>query len=118
MQSFRTSWIAGRHGGAVRLLAIALAAVVFAAPSVRAAVINYGNSGDIPPGITFTNVMESSGTDPVPLYGPPSYFTTGMDFDPPSFVASATDGAGDITDGQLNFGDVASAIRCGGNEAG
>jgi len=82
-----------------------LAVIIFAVPlASRAAVINYGNSPDVPPGITFTNVMESSGTDPVPLYGPPSYFTTGMDFDPTGFVAAATDGAGDITDGQLNFG--------------
>ena len=85
-------------------LVVALALAVVACPGASwAATINYGNSGDIPPGITFSNVTESSGTDPVPLYGPPSYFTTGMDFDPMGFVSSAGGGASDFTDGQLNF---------------
>jgi hypothetical protein len=49
------------------------------------------------------NVTESSGTDPVPLYGAPDPFVTGLDFDPITFVASAAGGGADITDGQLNF---------------
>ena len=86
------------------LLVVVGATVLFAAPGpLQAAIINYGGSPDIPPGITFSDVMESSGTDPVPLYGPPSYFTTGMDFNPATFVSSATGGAQDFTDGQLNF---------------
>ena len=89
-----------------------LGAVVAAAlltSSVQAAVINYGNSPVIPPGIQFQDVKESSGTDAVPLYGAPDYFTIGVDFDPTTFVATASGGAADITDGQLNFtlsGDI------------
>jgi PEP-CTERM motif len=80
------------------------AVIALLAPSaVRAASISYGNSPVIPPGVTFINVTESSGTDAVPLYGPPSYFTTGVDFDPTGFVATANGGAADLTDGQLNF---------------
>ncbi|MGB7158282.1 MAG: PEP-CTERM sorting domain-containing protein [Tepidisphaeraceae bacterium] len=79
---------------------------LLAASVATAAPINYGNSPNLPPGITFINVTESSGTDAVPLYGAPGYFNTGIDFDPTSFVASGTAGSGDITDGQLNFGVV------------
>lgn len=72
--------------------------------TTNAASISYGNFGPIPPGVTFTNVTESSGTDAVPLFGPPTPFVTGLDFDPANFIASANGGASDITDGQLNFG--------------
>lgn len=83
---------------------VVLLTILMVAPSaVRAAAINYGNSAVIPPGVTFLSVTESSGTDPVPLYGPPAYYTTGMNFTPTGFVASATGGASDVTDGQLNF---------------
>src|SRR3954452_22319648 len=71
--------------------------------AVHAASINYGNFGPIPPGITFLNVTESSGTDPVPLYGPPAPTPNGLDWDPASFAAFSTGGTNDITDGQLNF---------------
>src|SRR4029077_1924023 len=57
----------------------------------------------VPPGVTFIGVTESSGTDPVPLYGPPTPFSVGLDFDPMNFVATATGGASDVTDGQLNL---------------
>jgi hypothetical protein len=71
--------------------------------AAEAASINYGNFGPVPPGISFLSVTESSGTDPVPLYGPPSPFAIGLDFDPMNFVAtSASGGPPDITDGQLN----------------
>jgi hypothetical protein len=92
-----------RFSVAAALFAVVLLIGVFARPLQAAMIISYGGSGDIPPGITFSNVFESSGTDPVPLYGPPSFFATGMDFDPMTFVSSATGGAQDITDGQLNF---------------
>jgi hypothetical protein len=88
-----------------RLCALAMffsAAVLAAGPAAHAALINYG---DFPaPPVTFTQVTESSGTDPVPLYGPPAPFAVGLNFTPTSFVSSATGGAADITDGQLNFG--------------
>lgn len=83
--------------------ALALALLAFA-PIARAASISYGNFGPISPGLTFTGVTESSGTDAVPLYGAPTPYVTGLDFDPKSFVASGAGGAADITDGQLNFG--------------
>jgi hypothetical protein len=68
-----------------------------------AATISYGNFGPVAPGITFVNVTESSGTDPLPLFGPPDPFSVGLDFDPTSFVSTANGGAQDVTDGQLNF---------------
>ncbi len=83
--------------------ALVVALLAFA-PVVRAASINYGNFGPIAPGLTFTAVTESSGTDVVPLYGAPAPYVTGLDFDPKSFVASGAGGTADITDGQLNFG--------------
>jgi hypothetical protein len=79
------------------------AAALLCSSPVRAAAINYGNFGPIPPGIAFQNVIESSGTDPVPMFGPPTTFPIGMNFNPMSFVSSATGGASDITEGQLNF---------------
>jgi hypothetical protein len=88
-----------------RLCALAMffsVAVMAAGPAAKAALINYG---DFPaPPVVFQQVTESSGTDPVPLYGAPTPFITGLDFTPTSFVSSATGGAADITDGQLNFG--------------
>src|SRR5438270_709188 len=90
-----------------RLIALATffsAAVLAAGPAAHAATINYGDFPVPPAGITFQQVTESSGTDPVPLYGPPTPFVVGLDFDPTSFVSSSTNGAADITDGQLNFG--------------
>jgi hypothetical protein len=61
------------------------------------------------PGITFDDVRESSGTDPVPLYGPPALISIGLDFDPSAFVATANGGTQDITDGQLNLTLTAGA---------
>src|SRR5690242_20438421 len=67
----------------------------------NAASISYGNFA-APPATMFLNVTESSGTDAVPLYGPPAPFATGLDFDP-QMVAFYAGGAADVTDGQLNF---------------
>jgi hypothetical protein len=67
-----------------------------------AATISYPNQGPVG-GVTFTDIFESSGTDPVPLYGPPAAFTIGLDFDPANFVSTANSGALDVTDGQINF---------------
>jgi hypothetical protein len=90
-----------------RLMALAatLSVAVFAAGSAaHAALINYGDFPVLSDGITFQQVTESSGTDPVPLYGPPTPFAVGLDFAPASFISSSSGGSGDITDGQLNFG--------------
>jgi hypothetical protein len=70
--------------------------------SSAAATISYADQGPVG-GVTFTAISESSFTDPVPLYGPPSPFTIGLDFDPMNFGATANGGAMDVTDGQLNF---------------
>jgi hypothetical protein len=82
---------------------IALLSLAAAATPVFAASINYGNFGPVVPGVQFLGVTESSGTDPVPMYGPPAPFATGLDFDPIGFVSTSTGGAPDITDGQLNL---------------
>ncbi len=77
--------------------------LAFVASATHAATINYGDFNVPSAGIMFQDVKESSGTDAVPLYGPPDPYVIGLDFDPTSFVANATGGASDITDGQLNF---------------
>ncbi len=91
-----------------RLFSASAAALVLAfmatfAAVAQAASISYGDFGPISPGISFLDVTESSGTDPVPLYGSPAPYVTGLDFNPKNFVASAAGGGADITDGQMNF---------------
>lgn len=82
----------------------ALAAATCTSSSV-AGTISYGDFGpDFPPGITmYQDVQESSGTDAVPLYGAPTVSGDKLDFDPAGYVAYATAGGSDITDGQLNL---------------
>jgi hypothetical protein len=82
--------------------ALGLALIGLFCASVQAASINYGNFGPVG-GVSFLQVTESSGTDPVPIYGAPSPFSVGLDFNPTSFTASAIGGGADLTDGQLNF---------------
>jgi hypothetical protein len=84
-------------------LAMGLTVVALLTQLASGATINYGNFGPVPPGVSFLQVEESSGTDPVPLYGPPTPFATGLDFNPANFLATAAGGTVDITDGQLNF---------------
>ena len=93
------------------LLAVAClaATALLSSAAARAATINYGNFGPVPPGVTFEQVKEFSGTDPVPLFGPPDPFSVGLDFEP-TFVATSNGGASDITDGQLNFGILAPVV--------
>jgi hypothetical protein len=94
------------------------AILVALAPSLALATsINYGNFPVPGTGVMFLNVTESSGTDAVPLYGPPVPFAVGLDFDPKSFVASGTGGGADITDGQLNF-TVMGSVGPGGTGVG
>lgn len=84
-------------------LALGLAVLGLISSAVHAATINYGDFGPVPPGVSFLDVEESSGTDPVPLYGPPVPFSVGLDFNPTNYVASSVNGGADLTDGQLNF---------------
>jgi len=83
----------------------ALALLIIGLPAAaRAASISYPPVGPLPPGYTFTNIVESSVTDGVPLYGAPSPIVVGLGFTPtPTFSAASTNGGADITDGQLNF---------------
>lgn len=87
------------------MLKAALAAcLAFSTLSSTAASVNYGDFSDVPPGtVMYLDVTESSGTDPVPLYGGPTIFGNLLDFDPTSFAADATDGNSELVDGQLNF---------------
>jgi hypothetical protein len=78
-------------------------ALLISGVAAKAASISYGNSPIVAPGLQFFNVTESSSTDPVPLFSAPSYFASGIDFNPASFGASGSGGGSDITDGQLNF---------------
>jgi hypothetical protein len=100
-----------RWGTVFTLVLTAAAAAMtqgIAASTARADNIDYGDSPEVPPGVRFLDVIESSGTDAVPLLGQPDYFTTGIDFDPLGFTATETGGASDITEAQLNF-TIASA---------
>jgi hypothetical protein len=83
----------------------ALALMLIGMPAIAgAASISYPAVGPIPPGLTFTNIVESSGTDGVPLYGSPSPIVVGLAFNPtPAFSATSTNGGADLTDGQLNY---------------
>jgi hypothetical protein len=84
---------------------VLLASIPGTAGTVVAAPIHYGDFGpDFPPGgVAYLDVTESSGTDATPLFGVPALTANTLDFDPVGFAASATDGASDVTDGQLNF---------------
>lgn len=88
------------------LLCRALTLIIFPGLSATigsAASIDYGDFGPVPPGVRFNGVTESSGSDAVPLYGAPTAFSVGLDFDPTSFSAFGNGGSNDITDGQLNL---------------
>ena len=91
-----TKWACSRAG------AIGLVFLLCWAQNTLGATINYGNFGPVAPGITFLDVEESATSDPLPLFGPPTPFITGLDFDPQNFGATASGGTFDTTDGQLN----------------
>ena len=97
----------GRRGAASRAVLLVLCAalvMLMAVSASRAAgIISYGNFGPVAPGVSFLQVEESSATDTPPLFGPPTPFSVGLDFDPQTFAAFASGGSQDITDGQLNF---------------
>ncbi len=85
--------------------------LALAASATQGASINYGNFNSNPPGTMFLGVTESSGTDAVPLYGPPTFVGTELGFSPsPAFSANANGGTVDVTDGQLNYTIMSSAI--------
>ncbi|MEQ8210882.1 MAG: hypothetical protein RH917_13735 [Lacipirellulaceae bacterium] len=80
------------------------ALALFVCSAAHAAPISYPNVAIPPAGIVFTDIVEDSGTDPTPLYGAPSPFLVGLDFNPTAaFSASSVNGGADLTDGQLDF---------------
>ena len=100
--------ISSRLWGRLGLMALFVATLAFSslANSSFAGLIVHGDFSDIPPGdVMYLDVIESSGTDPVPppLYGIPTITGNLLDFNPPGFVSTATGGPLDVTDGQLNF---------------
>lgn len=90
-------------GALAAFVALAFSSIANAAP------INYGAFvGD---SVTYSNVTESSGTDPEPLYGAPIIVGNQLKFFDPTatpqslgFIAYAAGGVGDVTDGKLVFG--------------
>lgn len=101
-------WHAAFRRAAFALMLVGLPAVA------RAASISYPAVGPIPPGIMFTNIVESSVTDGLPLYGAPSPLVVGLGFTPtPAFSATSTNGGADLTDGQLNY-TVMASLASGG----
>src|SRR5215213_3936096 len=97
-----------------RVMALALCSALLGIFSTvaNAASISYGNFGPVPPGVTFLNVTETSTPpDPLPLYGPPTVFSAGLDFNPVGFSAGGAAGSGDITNGQLNFTVMAPDVN-------
>lgn len=85
------------------LVALALGG---AAPALAAS-LPYGDFGpDFPAGIvSYQDVREDSGTDPVPpgRFGAPALAGDTLDFDPSGFAASATGAGSDVTDVQLDI---------------
>ena len=67
----------------------------------QAATTNYGDF--VGASVTYVDVTEGSGTDPVPLFGPPTVSGNTLDFDPVSFNSFSEDGGFDQTDGTLRF---------------
>jgi len=93
--SNRASLKLGLVGGALLIIL-----AMIAQPSL-AATINYGDHMGTT--VTYVGVTESSGTDAVPLFGPPTVTGDSIDFNPIGFDAASADGGADITDGQLTF---------------
>jgi hypothetical protein len=57
--------------------------------------------------VDFINITESSDTDPVPLFGPPTRSGNRLFFTPTNFTSAAEDGASDTTAGIMSMSVVA-----------
>jgi hypothetical protein len=77
-----------------------LFAVFSCVSSVNANTVGYGNF--IGTTLKFLNVSESSATDTAPLYGTPQLSGNSLIFTHMAFSSNSSNGASDITDGQLN----------------
>jgi hypothetical protein len=94
-----------------RTLAAGALLILGLSTAAQAASINYGNFNSNPPGLMFLDVTESSGTDAVPLYGPPTFVGLELGFNPtPAFAASSAGGGADVTDGQLNYTIMSNGV--------
>jgi hypothetical protein len=93
----------GTNRGIFAKSVAALGVLAVVCASAQAASISYPNQGPIAPGFTFTNIVESSVTDGLPLYGSPTAFPIGLSFSPAGFGAGSSGGGVDLTDGQLNY---------------
>jgi len=104
-----TASTSGRH----HVRAVAAAILLFSAltASSHAASINYGNFPAST--VMYTDVTESSDTDPVPLFGTPTVSGDSIDFTPVEFAASSLlhVPAVDHTDGHLVFGVMANPSK-------
>lgn len=82
--------------------AICFSGLLAITSGAHAAIINYGDYNGAT--VKFVGVQESSGTDPLPLFGAPVVAGDTIDFDPVSFNSFSTGAGGvDITDGTLSF---------------
>jgi len=99
-----------RAGVRISVVASALAICLFSVVASQAASINYGDF----PGATvmYTQVTESSSTDPTPLFGSPTVSGDSIDFTPVNFAATSQlhVPAVDQTDGHLIFGVMANPL--------
>lgn len=85
---------------------IVLLVLAALAPALQAAPINYGDF--VGNTVMYQDVTESSITDPIALFGPPSVAGDQLNFSPVDFLASGSDGAVDQTVGVLKADLVAA----------
>jgi len=85
---------------------LVLTVALMAAFTAESATYNYGDHCATT--VCYSNVWESSATDPIPLFGAPTISGNTLNFNPANFTAYAENGAIDHTDGQLGFDICAS----------
>jgi hypothetical protein len=85
-----------------------LALLLISSPAlVRADLTNYNYGTLAGTTMIYSNISEYTGTDTLPLYGSPTVVGNSLIFNHMNFTSLATNGASDITDGQLNV-DIVS----------
>jgi hypothetical protein len=98
----------GSSGSGARVLtpfSAALAGAVLLSLGIArpldAAQINYGSH--MGTHVTYVNVTEDSGAEPLPLFGAPTVTGNSIDFNPVGFDATSANGGSDLTDSNLSF---------------
>ena len=89
------------HRCGLTLLAAATVCVAALAATCPATTISYGDFTGAQ--VVFTNVLEQSSTDPVPLFGAPIATANSLAFSPITFSSSSSNDDADITDSQLSL---------------